>query len=53
TCWADPDLNTPDALADGKVYFNFDFTPPTPAEHITFNATLTDDYFKEVLSARQ
>ncbi|NYZ70269.1 phage tail sheath subtilisin-like domain-containing protein, partial [Endozoicomonas sp. SM1973] len=38
TCWADPDLNTPDALADGKVYFNFDFTPPTPAEHITFNA---------------
>ncbi|WP_163830720.1 phage tail sheath subtilisin-like domain-containing protein [Spartinivicinus ruber] len=52
TCWADPELNTPDALADGKVYFNFDFTPPAPAEHITFNATLTDDYFKEVFNAR-
>ncbi len=48
-CWADPDLNTPAALAAGKVYFDFDFTPPTPAEHVTFRSRLVNDYFEEVI----
>lgn len=48
-CWADPDLNTPDQIAQGKVYFNFDFTPPYPAEHITFRSQLTNDYLTEIL----
>lgn len=48
-CWADPDLNTPENIASGKVYFNFDFTPPYPAEHITFRSILTNDYLSEVL----
>ncbi len=48
-CWADPDLNTPTALAAGKVYFDFDFTPPTPAEHVTFRSRLVNDYFEEVI----
>lgn len=47
--WADPELNTPDNLAQGKVYFDFDFTPPYPAEHITFRSHLVDDYLEEVL----
>lgn len=48
-CWADPDLNTPTAIADGRVYFNFDFTPPYPAEHIVFRSHLVGDYLEEVV----
>lgn len=48
-CWADPDLNSPANIAQGKVYFNFDFTAPYPAEHITFNSILTTDYLEELV----
>ena len=48
-CWADPDLNTPQSIQDGKIYFNFDFTPPYPAEHIIFRSHLVDDYLEEIL----
>lgn len=47
-CWADPDLNTPASVQDGKIYFNFDFTPPYPAEHIVFRSHLVNDYIVEV-----
>lgn len=47
--WADPDLNTPDQISQGKVYIDFDFTPPYPAEHITFRSHLVNDYLVEVL----
>lgn len=47
-CWADPDLNTPDQIALGKVFFDFDFSPSYPAEHITFRSTLTNDYLVEI-----
>jgi hypothetical protein len=49
-CWPDPDLNTPANISQGKVYFNFDFTPPYPAEHITFRSQLVNDYIAEVFS---
>lgn len=49
-CWPDPDLNTPANITQGKVYFNFDFTPPYPAEHITFRSHLVNDYISEVFS---
>lgn len=48
-CWADPELNTKDQLAKGSVFFDFDFTPPAPAEHVTFRSHLVNDYFEEVL----
>lgn len=48
TCWADPALNTPDQIAQGKIYFDFDFTPPYPAEHITFRSHLVNDYIEEI-----
>ncbi len=48
-CWPSPDLNTPTNLAAGKVFFDFDFTPPAPAEHVTFRSQLVNDYFEEVL----
>jgi len=49
-CWADPALNTPDQIAQGKIYFDFDFTPPYPAEHITFRSHLVNDYIEEVFA---
>ena len=46
--FADPALNTPDQIALGKVSFDFDFTPPYPAEHITFRSRMVDDYLQEI-----
>lgn len=48
-CWPDPDLNTPANLAAGKVYFNFDFTSPAPAQTVTFRSMLVDDYYEEII----
>lgn len=48
-CWPDPDLNSPANIADGKVYFNFDFTPPYPAEHVIFRSHLVNDYIEEII----
>lgn len=49
-CWADPDLNTPDQIAQGKIYFDFDFTPAYPAEHITFRSQMTDGYVQTIFN---
>lgn len=48
SCWADPELNAADQIAQGKVYFDFDFTPVYPAEHITFRSHLTNKYLTEL-----
>lgn len=48
TCWADPDLNSPDQIAQGKIYFDFDFTPVYPAEHIIMRSHLVNDYVTEI-----
>jgi len=48
-CWPDPDLNSPDQIALGKVYFNFEFTPPYPAQTVTFRSILTNDYLSELI----
>ncbi len=45
-----PELNTPAQIAQGKVTFDFDFTPPYPAEHITFRSRMTDEYLVELFS---
>ena len=47
--WIDPELNTPKVLAAGRVVVSFDFTPPAPAERITFRSELVDDYLKELV----
>lgn len=52
-CWPDPDLNSKAAIQDGKVYFNFDFTPPYPAEHVTFRSILTPDYLDVLIQEIQ
>jgi len=49
-CWADPDLNSAANIQLGKVFFNFDFTPVYPAEHVTFRSHLVNDYIEEVFN---
>ena len=40
-CWADPDLNDAAARDAGRVYFDFEFDPPSPAERITFRSRIS------------
>lgn len=49
TCWADKDLNTAESIADGRAYFNFDFSAYPPAERVTFRSTLTNGYLEEIV----
>jgi hypothetical protein len=42
--WVDPELNTPTAIAAGQVFFDFEFTPVTPAERVTFRSHLVNSY---------
>lgn len=42
--WVDPDLNTPATIANGQVFFDFEFTPPYPAERVTFRSHLVNSY---------
>ena len=51
TCWADPDLNTADQIASGKIFFDFDFTPAYPAEHVTFRSHLVNDYVSTIFNS--
>ena len=37
-CWADPSRNTAAEREAGRVYFDFEFDPPSPAERITFRS---------------
>ena len=37
-CWADPARNTAAEREAGRVYFDFEFDPPSPAERITFRS---------------
>lgn len=50
-CWADPDLNTPANISKGLIYFDFDFSASSPAEHIVFRSHLVNDYIAEALAA--
>lgn len=43
-CWIDRDLNSPDQIEQGKVFFDFDFTGIYPAEHVGFRSHLVNDY---------
>lgn len=48
-CWADEELNTPENIADGKVYFNFDFGPVYPAERVVFRRRINNGYLEEIV----
>jgi hypothetical protein len=49
-CFADPELNTPDQIAQGRVYFDFEFTPAFPAERVTFRSHLVNDFIAEIFA---
>ena len=42
--WFDPQKNPANDIKNGQVVFSFDFTPPYPAERVTFESVLTDTY---------
>ncbi|WP_410542344.1 phage tail sheath subtilisin-like domain-containing protein [Wolbachia endosymbiont of Tetranychus urticae] len=42
-CYVTSELNTPANIASGKVCFDFEFTPPYPAEQITFRSHLINN----------
>ena len=42
--WVDPELNTPQNIANGQVFFDFEFTPVAPAERVTFRSHLVSTY---------
>lgn len=48
SCWVDKDINTSSTVKQGLAYFDFDFEPPFPAEHIIFRSRLNGDYIDEV-----
>lgn len=49
-CWVDPEANTPGNIADGRVTFDFDFTPCYPAERVTSRSVLTNGYLTELIT---
>lgn len=46
--WFDPTLNTPTVVASGQLFIDYEFTPPVPAERITFRAHLVNDYITKI-----
>jgi uncharacterized protein len=48
--WVDPELNTPEVIANGEVYFDYDFTPPYPAEKVTFRSHLVNSYIADIFA---
>lgn len=50
-CWFDPDLNADADISSGHVTFSYDFTAPFPAERVTFQSIITDDYIASIYAA--
>lgn len=48
-CWPDAELNSPANIQQGQAYFNFEFTPPYPAERVMFRSHLVNDYLEELV----
>ena len=42
--------NTAEKIAAGQACWDYDFTPPAPAERLTFRSQLTDDYIEDILT---
>lgn len=48
-CWPDHELNSPANIQLGQTWFNFEFTPPFPAERVIFRSHLVNDYLEELV----
>ena len=49
--WLDPDLNTAASLQGGEQFYDFDFQPPAPLESLSFQASLNDAYYDQIVSS--
>ncbi|HWJ69132.1 MAG TPA: phage tail sheath subtilisin-like domain-containing protein [Sphingobium sp.] len=49
--WFDPERNTPDTLAAGKLWIDYDFTAVPPLEQLTLTQRITDSYFADFARA--
>lgn len=49
TAWADKAFNKPEDIQAGRATFSFDFTPPFPAERVTFRSQMVNNYLTEIL----
>jgi len=47
--YLDPELNNPNELQQGRIYFDFKITPVYPAEDIIFRGDITDLYLKTMV----
>ena len=50
SCWVDREINSADQIMQGIVYWDYDFTPVYPAEHLVFRSHVVDDYIEEIFS---
>ena len=50
SCWVDREINSADQIMQGIVYWDYDFTPVYPAEHLVFRSHIVDDYIEEIFS---
>ena len=46
--WYDPALNPSVELAAGHLTIAYDFMPPTPAERVSYQATINIDYLNQL-----
>ncbi|WP_315751387.1 phage tail sheath C-terminal domain-containing protein [Bradyrhizobium sp. SZCCHNS3055] len=49
-CWVDPEFNTEADITEGHATFSYDFTPPYPAERVTFRSHLVSDYIRNLFA---
>lgn len=49
-CWYDEEFNQPEDVANGNATFDYDFTPPFPAERVTFRSHLTSEYVRNIFA---
>jgi len=47
-CIPNAELNSPENIAAGKIYFDFFYTANTPAEHVTFRSILNNNGYVEL-----
>jgi phage tail sheath protein FI len=48
-CFANKELNSAANIANGKVYFDFEFTPAYPAEQVIFRAYLNNSDIESII----
>ncbi len=49
--WIDPEKNTNETLAAGKLYIDYNFSPVPPLENLLFTQTLTNEYLVQLVSS--